>query len=206
MNRLCLIPLLLLAACSKEGDPAPAATDPAGPVTDAASALPSDAAETAAPKASAATVSRYTSFKSCTLVEEGDGEDWSVSRCEGMGGFDLQIDYGDARDDLVLLRGGRKPAKLGLIALGTGGFNTLADTAEWRGTEGPAGFKPARLIVRNNVSEDPVNAEKVTSILMVIDLEQACVIAQVRPKAGQNEAARSIADGPPRPCLMKATP
>lgn len=188
--------LLLLAACSNQAEQAPQA-----PASQASAAAASDAALPTPSATSPETTSRYSSFKNCKLVKLNEDEDWSISHCKGLGGYDLEIDYADARDDLVLMKRGDRPAKLGIFELGSGGFNTLADTAEWRGSESSGNFKPTALIVRNNVSEDPVNSEKQTSILMVIDLKQACVVAQVRPKPGQNETARGIADGPPRPCL-----
>ena len=61
--------------------------------------------------------------------------------------------------------------------------------------------EPAALILRNAVSEDPEDSSRVTASLLVVDLAQGCVVAQVRPQAGQNEAARLIADGPKRACL-----
>lgn len=196
MKRAVVLAVLLLAGCSQQAEPVPEVATSEAPAT-----MASNEPTGSVPASPTGPASRYTSFKDCILVKANEDEDWSSSHCAGMAGYDLQIDYGDARDDLVLLRRGKPPAKLGLIALGGGGFNALADTAEWRGVLGPTGFVPKHLIVRNNISEDPENSEKQTSILVVIDLQQACVIAQVRPKAGQNEAAWAIADGPVRPCL-----
>lgn len=194
-----------MAACSQEPGQAPLA--PGSGASSAPTSDAADAAQAVSPVASASAVanavsSRYTSFKDCKLIEEGpDGEDWSVSQCPGLAGINLQINYSDAREDLALLRPGRKAAELGLIGLGLHGFNTLAEKAEWRGHDGKAGFAPSRLIVRNLLSERGDQAESQTSLLVVIDLEQACVIALVRPEPGQNEAARAIADGPKQPCL-----
>lgn len=190
--------LLLLAACSK-GTEQPAAPAP----SQVASSMPGEDAASATPEIPTGPASRYTSFKDCELVKSGagQGEDWSLSRCKGLGGYDLQIDYGDARDELVLRRAGRPSANIGLFALDSGHFNSLAETAEWRGLAGPQGFAPKRLIVRNNVSEDSAQPHRQTSILVVIDLDLACAIAQVRPGKDQNLAARAIADGPPRACL-----
>jgi hypothetical protein len=198
MKHCAAFALLLLAACSKEAEqtPAPVASDVSAPSA-------SDAAPPVLPASPppAARISRYTKFKDCTLIKANEEEDWSISHCKGLGGYDLEIDYADARDDLVLMQRGERPSKLGIFELGLGGFNTLADTAEWRGRENSGSFKPTALIVRNRVSEDPENSGKQTAILVVIDLQQGCVIAQVRPRAMQNEAARAIADGPRRACL-----
>ena len=124
-----------------------------------------------------------------------------MSRCSGPGGFSLMVDYGDARDDLRLIKPGAKPVELGLLALNNGGFNSLGDAVEWRGSGAGEAFKPAALIVRNNAVENPERPERPTALLVVIDLAQGCVVAQVRPRPSQNEAARKIADGPRQPCL-----
>ena len=198
MKRGYLLALLLLTACSKETEPVPAATASQEP-----GALSDEATTAAMPAAIAGPVSRYTSFRHCKLVKSGErlGEDWSVSRCAGIGGYDLELDYSDARDDLALLHNGSPAVELGLVELSGGGFSSLADTAEWRGEGSDAGFAPTALIVRHLVSENSDNAGRQTAVLMVIDLRQRCVTDQVRPQPGQNEAARTIADGPRRACL-----
>lgn len=199
MNRiaplLSILPLLL-TACSGSDAPVPTATDAAIPVEASSEAQPAPA-----PTAVGGPDSRYTSLKDCKVVELREDEDWSVSRCGGPGGFALMVDYGDARDDLRLIRPGGQPVELGLLALNNGGFNSLGDAVEWRGSGAGEAFKPAALIVRNNAVESPERPEQPTAFLVVVDLTQACVIAQVRPSAAQNEAARKIADGPQQPCL-----
>lgn len=204
MTRLALpiCAALLLAACSDRGTQAPDAEQAsASAAVPATGAMPAAASSEAV--ASAATVSRYTSLESCKVTESGNGEDWSVSRCEGTGGYGLVLNYGDARDDLQLVRPGKEPADIGLASLSGGGFNALGETVEWRGTSEGTRFTPTSLIVRNKVSEDPDDSARQTAILTVIDLERSCVVAQVRPQAGQNEKARAIADGPRQACLGK---
>ncbi|MGB7654108.1 MAG: hypothetical protein WBL74_01375 [Novosphingobium sp.] len=198
MKRAFVLALLLLTACSKKAEPQPGATATGDPA-----AISSDAAAANTPVVIAGPASRYTSFKDCKPVKSGEslGEDWSVSRCAGLGGYDLLLNYGDARDDLALLHKGSPAVELGLIGLSGGGFSSLADKAEWRGLGSGAVFAPTALIVRDLISEDPGNAERQTAVLMVIDLRQHCVTAKVRPQAGQNEAARAIADAPSRKCL-----
>jgi hypothetical protein len=187
--------LLLLPGCNSQQ---PAAPEPA-PSAEAAVIASPEASEDAASATSL--VSRYTSLKDCKLVEEGDGEDWSVSRCPGLGGYSLVLNYGDARDDLALRQTGRKDAELGLPYLSGGGFNALGETIEWRGAEASGGFEPRGLIVRNNAVQDPEQPEKPTSLLVVVDLSQGCAVAQVKPGPRQNERARAVADGPRQPCL-----
>ena len=192
-HRLALaLPLLLMAACTEQTTPDQAPTGSAAEAT--ASTAP------VLPPA-VGPVSRYTSLKDCKVVDRNADEDWSVSRCSGTGGFDLMLLYDDARDDVQLLRPGQKPMHLALTSLTGGGFNSLGDTAEWRGVGEGTAFKPAALILRNSVVESPEHPEQLTALLVVVDLSKGCVIAQVRPKAAQNEVARAIADGPRQPCL-----
>ena len=188
---------LFLGACSGE----PPAAPPSEAAVQAAATGATETVPTAIETASSAAASRYTSLKDCKVEELREDEDWSVSRCAGPGGYGLMVDYGDARDDLRLVRPGGKPIELGLLQLNGGGFNSLGDAVEWRGSGAGAAFKPTALIVRNNAVESPERPEQPTGFLVVIDLAQACVVAQIRPSAGHNEAARRIADGPKQPCL-----
>ena len=188
---------LLLAACSGSNDPAPAGSDAPAAAVATTDAPPPPGSEAV----SVGRGSHYTSLKDCKGTELREDEDWSVSSCAGPHGYGLILEYGDARDDLRLVRPGGKPIELGLLQLNGGGFNSLGDAVEWRGTGAGAAFKPTALIVRNNAVEHPERPEQLTGFLVVIDLAQACVVAQIRPSAGHNEAARRIADGPKQPCL-----
>ncbi|NCU10806.1 MAG: hypothetical protein GXC70_01360 [Sphingomonadaceae bacterium] len=197
MKRIVLFSTLLLAACTGGSDdaPAPTGTDGAG------AAASGDAAAATMTTGEDARTSHYTALKDCTVIDSRADEDWSVSRCEGPDGYTLYIDYGDARDDLRVQRAGAEPVAVGLIALGGGGFNTLGNTVEWRGSGAGDAFVPSALIVRNSLVENPERPDRPTGILVVIDPVRGCAVAQVRPQSGQNEAARAIADGPRRPCL-----
>ena len=201
MNRIAVTALaLLLASCSKSEPPAPAASA-SGEVVEAAPSGTGEASDAVA--ATAGAVSQYTRLKDCKLIESGKDEDWSDSSCQGPGGYGLILAYGDARDDLRVVRPGQKPVELGLPYVAGGGFNTLGETVEWRGTGQGAAFRPTMLIVRNSSVQDPERPERATALLTVIDLARACVIAQVKPGAGQNEQARALADGPQQPCLKR---
>jgi hypothetical protein len=189
--------LLLLPACGPQQSAAP---EPE-PSTEAAVIASPQASEDAA--SATGIVSRYTSLKNCKLVEMREDEDWSVSRCPGLGGYTVMLNYGDARDDLALRRTGRKDAEIGLPYLAGGGFTTLGETLEWRGAASANGFEPTALIVRNSAVQNPEEPEKPTSLLVVIDLAQGCAVAQVKPGAQQNERARAVADGPRQTCLER---
>lgn len=191
--------LLLTSAClgkAENDTPAPNATA-------SASTTPPSAVAATTPEIAAANgkVSRYTSLKDCTAIDGNEDEDWSVSRCKGLGQWTLQLDYGDAREDLRLLSADEGEFKLDLIGLGSGGFNAIGETVEWRGSGEGANFKPTALIVRNTISEDPAQSQRQTALLYVIDLAQHCAIARVRPGPRQNEEARASADGSARACL-----
>jgi hypothetical protein len=207
MNRLIAPGLaLLLAACSSE-KPAAAPSEGAEPALGSESVPATEAPDASAATAAANAIqSRYTSLKDCKVIEDGGGEDWSVSRCAGLGGYSLMVNYGDARDDLELHLAGKQPVLLGLTYLAGGGFNALGDTIEWRGTGAGAKFAPTAMILRNSAVQDPEHPERPTALLAVVDLKQACVVAQVNPQARQNEAARTIADGPRQRCLPLERP
>ena len=193
---------LQIAACSEREAKAPEAAGASA----RAAAMPSDTAPTGIATApatvSAAPTSGYTSLKDCKVTESNEEEDWAISACPGIGGWKLQRDYGDAREYLRVARahGSAKPKQ---VAMGYSGFNNLGETIEWRGSGEGRGFAPKALILRNFVSEDPEHSERTTALLMVIDLEQGCVIGEVRPGPGQNEAARAIADAPQRSCAKE---
>lgn len=198
MTRFAALPLLLaLAACSREAAPDAGPDKGTGPVQ----AGPAQPEPAPAQPSTADRASRYTSLKGCKVVDDGGGEDWSVSRCEGPGGYGLQVNYFDARDSLSLLRDGRVAAELKLWLRGGGGFNSIGDTVEWRGAMQAGRFVPRALIVRNHVFRDPGQPDRSTGVLEVIDLDRGCLIGSLEPQFGQNEAARAIADGPQRPCL-----
>ena len=191
--------VLALAACS--GQQSEAAVEGApSPAAGGSSAAPPPAT---ASGAAAAAESRYIPFSKCRLVETNENEDWSVSKCEAMPGYQLFIDYGDARDDLRLVPKGGKEVNLGLPMLGGGGFNTLGPTFEWRGRSAGGTFTPHALIVRNAKSEDPEHSERQTSLLAVIDLAKLCVVALVRPGPDQNRQAQAIADARTQACLPR---
>jgi hypothetical protein len=193
-NRIILAVLLALAACGKPAEP-----EPAEP-TNGAAAAPVPASEMVASTAAPVPVSRYTSLKQCKVTRSAPDEDWSESRCDGVGGWALQLDYGDLRENVQVLRAGRPPLDLNLGALTGGAFNSLGDAIEWRAPG--AGQPPAALILRNSVSEDVNQPERLTAYLVVADLTQGCVVANVRPSADQNGAARAVADGPRRACVQ----
>ncbi len=201
--RIALSVLVLLAACNQAPErDSPAKTSAAAKPAAAPSSSPSSPpASPSPPAATPAAASRYTSLKQCKVTNSAADEDWSESRCAGVGGLALQLDYGDLRENVQVLRAGQPPLDLALGSRSGGAFNAVGDPVEWRG-RGP-GNAPAALILRNNVSENVDQPERLTGYLVVTDLTQGCVVANLRPAADQNAAARAIADGPRRACLKE---
>lgn len=197
MTRIALAAALVLAlaACSRQ-QPSAAATGSAAPPASGSASTPASAPAPAAE-------SRYIPFTKCKLVETKEDEDWSISKCEALPGYQVFIDYGDARDDLRLVPRGGKEVNLGLPYIGGGGFNALGPTFEWRGKTTGGTFTPHALIVRNAKSEDPEHSERQTSLLAVIDLAKLCVVALVRPGPDQNQRAQEIADAGTQACLPR---
>jgi hypothetical protein len=201
MKHLASLALLALAACSKGTDPAPEAInsgEPTAIASDAAGSTQPAAPTIAAP---AGPVSQYTSLKKCKVIDDGGGEDWSTSRCQGLGGYTLQLNYFDARESLDVIRGGKVIGEMKLWLRGGGGFNALGDTVEWRGTMQSGAFVPRALIVRNYVVRDASQPERSVGVLEVVDLTRGCMAGSVEPGADQNAAARALADAPPEKCV-----
>lgn len=198
--RIALSVLALLAGCDQPATPGPPAQQ--STLADTEVAVAPTAAPAASPAAQTpptAPASLYTSLKHCKVTKSAPDEDWSESRCEGVGGWTVQLDYGDLRENVQVLRTGQKTLDLSLGSLTGGAFNAIGDALEWRAPG--AGLPPAALILRNSVSEDVNQPERLTAYLVVADLAQGCVVANIRPSADQNTAARAIADGPRRACL-----
>jgi len=179
---------LLLAACN-QGEPAP-------PRDDAAGQAKPPAAGTAPAAAAAREEYRYTRLDDCKLVRSAPEEaGFRQSECAGQGGWRLLLTQADLRDDLTLLAldGGRHD--LGLPAIAGGGFSSLGDSAEWRGTVQDGGFVPDRLILRQSVMEGADAQAAETSYLVVVRLSDTpCVLVRILPGPGQNDRARDAAD------------
>ena len=111
----------------------------------------------------------------------------------------MRILAGDAREDVVVIPPAGKPEQSLDIPGVTrkGGFSSLKDVVEWRGTQAKGAFKPSAMIMRFNVQENP-DVPKDTSFLLAVRLDGAkpCVTALVAPGPEQNEKARQAADNP----------
>ena len=150
--------------------------------------------------ASAQNKSVYTTLaaKNCKTVDVNKGMAGNYSgRCNGVGGYQLDVYLDDERNSIGVVLPSRKVVGLDLWNH-FGSFSELGETAEWR----MKGKQPVGLIVRLKVS-DRGEGKPPTSYLIVskIDGTGACVTDIVKPGKGQNARAQSLADGAStRPC------
>jgi hypothetical protein len=150
----------------------------------------------------APTTSVYTSLSGCKLVKTG--QDWSVSACRGVGGYNLQLEYGDARESITVFSPDRQKHELELWHVVSSGFSSVGQKAEWRVTKKSGKTVPHALIVRFNASENPEDSTKVTSYLVVAKITpgKICVTDKIAPSATANEEARRAADASAdKPCM-----
>lgn len=153
--------------------------------------------------ASAAPItSVYSSLSGCRTVKTG--RDWSVQACRGVGGYNLQLEYDDARESITVFGPDRKAHPLNLWQVVSTGFSSVGQRAEWRVTTQNGKQVPIALIVRFNASENPEDSRKVTSYLVVAKItpQKICVTDKIGPSATANEEARKAADASAnKPCL-----
>ena len=151
--------------------------------------------------------SRYTSISDrvCKQVESGDDEGTSYQgECLGVGGYKLKLLEGDLRQSVDIVSPGGKAHPLEFWNI-SNAFSYLGQRVEWR----MKGKAPIALIARFNVSENPGDASKVTSYLVVakITKTEVCVTNVIRPGRSQNVDARKAADSSSdRPCRQAGTP
>ena len=201
IERLAMTAMVLaLAGCG--GSPAPVAENEAvAPNVAVATNEVSPPAAEAAPGPSREPIG-YTSLKAgdCTLIEENREEaGYARHRCKGLGGYTLETNESDLRQDITVISGGAR-TELGLSGkVANGAFNSLGPAAEWRGADSKT---PTSLIVRLGVANGAEPNRPDTSNLVVVRLKPApCVVKIVPPGAGQNDRARDAADGPTLTCL-----
>ncbi len=147
----------------------------------------------ASPPAQAQPVSVYTKIdeKNCKTIrraKDGDGE-WTISRCKGRNGWQVFLDYDDAREALRLMRGTQEYR----LPHGIGTFNSLGSTIEWRA---PARGAPASVLIFRVRWKD-LHTKKPGARLVVVRLgaEGACVIGTVDAHmTAINLRARRMAD------------
>ena len=144
----------------------------------------------------------YSSLSGCKLVKTG--HDWSVQACRGVGGYNIQLEYDDARESITVYSPDRQKHPLEFWRVVSGGFSSVGQKAEWRVNRKNGKIVPAALIVRFNASENPEDSTKITSYLVVTKItpQKICVTDKLAPSPTANEQARRAADASAdKPCL-----
>lgn len=142
--------------------------------------------------------------KSCKTLESSTEESgWYRGECPGVGGYRLQITEGDIRQSIDVIAPNKKKFELDLTVNVSGAFSYVGAKAEWRVTRKDKTVTPTALIVRFNASENPEDATKITSYLVVakITKSKVCVTDVVKASAKANEEARELAgSAQTKPC------
>jgi hypothetical protein len=146
----------------------------------------------------------YSSLSNCKTVST-DGESGSSTQaCRGVGGYNLRLEYGDARESITVISPDGKQHPLKFWEVISTGFSSVGKKAEWRVTGKGNKVTPRALIVRFDASENPEDSSKVTSYLVVAKVtpEGICVTDKIAPSATANEEARRAADASAaKPCM-----
>lgn len=126
-----------------------------------------------------------------TLELQEDEGGWYKGECKGVGGYKLHVMEGDLRQTINVIAPDGEAHKLRL-GEHFSAFSAVGPRAEWR----VKAKKPYALIFRFNVSENPEDASKNTSYLIVAKITQdfACVTEIIKPSKTQNADARKAAD------------
>lgn len=143
--------------------------------------------------------SAYSSLygKNCTLefVEKITGA--SITRCAGVGGFQLLVASDDERMSVSVVDPSKKEHPLNYWEVVTPAMATLDDTAEWRVVKGRKGIVPVALIVgvKSLDQSDPDRPKKIPLIAIAkITDRETCVVAVIPNCKKATEKARKEAD------------
>lgn len=140
--------------------------------------------------------------KSCRPADSSEDGSY-VGICPGVGGYKLQVEEGDLRQNIQVITPAGKKHSLDLWTVVGSSFSSLGEKAEWRVRTQRGKVVPVALIVRYNLS-NPEDSTKGTSYLAVtkITAGKICVTDKIPPGAGANQAARVAADASAnKPCL-----
>jgi hypothetical protein len=142
--------------------------------------------------------------KGCrTIKADSSGAGSYEGICPGVGGYKLQVEEGDLRQNIQVVTPAGQKHSLDLWTVVGSSFSSLGDKAEWRVRTQRGKVVPVALIVRYSVS-NPEDSTKTTSYLAVVKITAAkiCVTDKIAPGAGANVAARAAADkSADKPCL-----
>lgn len=142
--------------------------------------------------------------KSCKTIKADSSEAGSYEAiCRGVGGYKLQVEEGDLRQNIQVITPAGQKHSLDLWTVIGSSFSSLGEKAEWRVKTVKGKVVPVGLIVRYNLS-NPEDSTKITSYLAVTKITAAkiCVTDKIGPGADANVAARAAADkSADKPCL-----
>lgn len=142
--------------------------------------------------------------KSCkTIKADSSGAGSYVGICGGVGGYKLQVEEDDLRQNIQVITPAGEKHSLDLWTVVGSSFSSLGEKAEWRVRTQRGKVVPVALIVRYSLSS-PDDSTKTTSYLAVakITSSKICVTDKIAPGAGANAAARAAADASAnKPCL-----
>lgn len=142
--------------------------------------------------------------KSCKTIKADSSEAGSyVGICAGVGGYKLQVEEGDLRQNIQVITPAGQKHSLDLWTVIGSSFSSLGEKAEWRVRTQKGKVVPSALIVRYNLS-NAEDSTKTVSYLAVakITASKICVTDKIEPGAGANVAARAAADkSADKPCL-----
>lgn len=136
--------------------------------------------------------SRYTSLEParCKLLEEGTADAETGWRCEGTAGYSLETSATDPQQLAIIGPDGNR-SELDLSGIAANG--TLGKLAEWRRQRTG---QPRALIVRVSAGAQP----KISSLVVAKLDGPPCIVAVIARGPGQNEKARTVADGKQLKC------
>jgi hypothetical protein len=142
--------------------------------------------------------------KSCKTIKADSSEAGSYEAiCPGVGGYKLQVEEGDLRQNIQVITPGGQKQSLDLWTVVGSSFSSLGEKAEWRVRTQKGKVVPVALIIRYNLS-NPEDSTKISSYLAVAKItpSKSCVTEKIPPGAGANVAARAAADkSADKPCL-----
>ncbi|HWT00996.1 MAG TPA: cystatin domain-containing protein [Pyrinomonadaceae bacterium] len=165
----------------------------AAPLTGTRESLPADPA-----------TSVYSSLSNCKRVSLDSESGASTLACRGVGGYNLRLEYSDARESITVISPDGKQHPLNFWEVISTGFSSVGQKAEWRVTKEKGRVVPRALIVRFNTSDGPEDSTKLTSYLAVAKITpgRICVTDKIAPSATANDEARRAADASAaKPCL-----
>ena len=142
--------------------------------------------------------------KSCKTIKADSSEAGSyVGICGGVGGYKLQVEEGDLRQNIQVITPAGQKHSLDLWTVVGSSFSSLGDKAEWRVRTQKRKVVPVALIIRYSLS-NAEDSTKTTSYLAVTKITESkiCVTDKIAPGADANVAARAAADkSADKPCL-----